>query len=360
LPLRKSPNILCANALQTNWQQLIQPLPWDRTEARFDYIFGNPPFIGSKMMTDIQRSEIAQLSLNRKGNGVLDYVSGWYLKAAAYCEANEPEGSETNLGNKMTYCAYVSTNSICQGEQVSILWDQLYSRFQIKINFAHNTFKWGNEARGNAAVHVVIIGFSNAEIKDKRIYNYENITGEPLEVHVNNISPYLFEGNNLVISSRSKPLCDVPEIGIGNKPIDGGFYLFTEKEKDVFISEEPRAGKWFRQWIGSDELINNYRRWCLWVGECPPDELKSMPNVIKRVKSVQSFRQSSKSEGTRKLAETPTRFHVENMPKSRYLAIPEVSSERRKYIPIGYVDPIVLSSNLLKITEYATLFHFGI
>jgi hypothetical protein len=253
----------------------------------------------------------------------------------------------------------VSTNSITQGEQVGAIWPLLLN-LGVKIHFAHRTFSWSNEARANAAVHCVIIGFALHDTDRKIIFDYEHSNGGPHTLPAANINPYLVDAHDLVLTRRDNPICNVPSIGIGNKPIDGGYYLFTNDEKKVFLKKEPAARKWFRKWIGSDEFINRYERWCLWLGECPPEELRKMPEVMKRVSEVRKFRLASKSEATRKLAEMPTRFHVENIPKSRYLIVPEVSSERRKYIPIGFIKPSTLASNLVKIIPNATLYHFGI
>ena len=236
--------------------------------------------------------------------------------------------------------AFVSTNSISQGEQVALLWKPLMEH-GIHINFGIPTFKWSNEAKGKAAVHCVIVGFSYSKT-------------EP------NINPYLLEGPTVFVESRSKPICNVPEIGIGNQPIDGGNYLFTEDEKVEFLRKEPQAEKWFRQWLGADEFINGYKRYCLWLGDCPPNELRTMPEAMKRVEAVRKLRAESKRSATRKIADKPRRFLVENMPKSNYIVIPEVSSERRQYIPIGFLPPDILSSNLVKIIPDATLYHFGI
>lgn len=200
----------------------------------------------------------------------------------------------------------------------------------------------------------MIVGFSVGRGGEKVIFD-----GDEMAIAYN-INPYLIDAPDIFVESRGKPLCDVPPIGIGNKPIDGGNYLFTEKEKDEFLRKEPQAAKWFRPWIGSDEFINGYKRYCLWLGDCSPAELRQMPEVMKRVDAVKQFRLASKSAPTRKIADTPRRFHVENMPESSYIVVPEVSSERRRYIPIGFVLPDILSSNLVKIVPNATLYHFGI
>ena len=253
----------------------------------------------------------------------------------------------------------MSTNSITQGEQVGVLWGWMLAQ-GVHIHFAHRTFNWSNEARGKAAVHCVIIGFGLQEHSDKVIYEYEDIKGEPLAVPARNVNPYLVDAPDVVLPRRSKPICDVPEIGIGNKPIDAGNYLFTTAERDAFIAMEPASEKWFRRWLGSDEFLNGYERWCLWLGDCPPTELRAMPEAMKRVQAVKRARLASKSAPTRKLADTPTRFHVENMPDTPYLVLPEISSERRLFIPFGFEQPATLCSNLVKIAPNATLYHFGI
>ncbi len=255
--------------------------------------------------------------------------------------------------------AFVSTNSITQGEQAGVLWSWLLAQ-GIHIHFAHRTFQWSNEAKGMAAVHCVIIGFGAFDVEKKTIYEYEDIRGEAHAVAARNINPYLVDAPDVVLVNRQHPICAVPEIGIGNKPIDGGHYLFTPEEKDEFLSREPKAAKWFRRWIGADEFINGHERWCLWLGDCPPDELRKMPEAMKRVEAVREVRLASKSPPTQKLAATPTRFHVENIPDAPYLVIPEVSSERRRFIPIGFMQPDTLSSNLVKVIPHATLYHFGI
>ena len=341
IPLTASASIHHANALAIDWESVIK-----RTDL--SYILGNPPFLGARIMSKEQKAEVNAVFDGMKDNSNLDYVTCWYKKAAQYIQETEIEA------------AFVSTNSICQGEQVSILWPELINKHNIKINFAHQTFKWSNEARGKAAVYCVIIGFGLADRDTKRIYQYATVTSEPVETLAGKINAYLIDGDNIFISSRTKPICNVPQIGIGNKPIDNGNYLFTEDEKNEFLEKEPKAIKWFKKWIGSDEFINGYFRHCLWLGDCPPDELRKMPECMKRVEAVRQFRLKSSSEGTRKLAETPCRFHVENMPDTNYIVIPEVSSEHRKYIPMGFLSPDILASNLVKIIPSATMYHFGI
>ena len=341
LPLKKSAKIVHGNSLRIDWESVV-------AKEKLNFILGNPPFVGSKMMNETQRDDLLGIFNDAKGAGVMDYVSAWYVKAAELIQ------------NSNIQVAFVSTNSISQGEQVGILWNVLFNEYKIKIHFAHRTFKWANEARKNAAVYCIIIGFANFDIAEKRIFEYEDIKGEPLEIQAKNINPYLVNGTDTTIQRRQNPLSNIPSIGIGNKPIDGGNYLFTTPEKEDFIKIEPQSAKWFRKWVGSDEFINNRERWCLWLGDCPPNELKQMPQALKRVEAVKKVRLESQSIPTQKLAQTPTRFHVENIPSGEYLIVPKVSSERRKYIPIGFSDSNTLSSDLLFVVSNSSLYHFGI
>lgn len=343
IPLRHSPTIANANALRLPWESLL------KHGERYDYILGNPPFSGSKFMTAEMRADTERVFPGVKGAGTLDFVCGWYALAAKYMKEH---------GAHATRTALVSTNSITQGEQVGILWGHLLAQ-GFKIHFAHRTFRWNNEARGVAAVHCVIIGFGDVDVPAKRLFEYEDPTAEPVEIKARNISPYLVEGHDRVLQSRSKPICPVPEIGIGNKPIDGGNYLFTTEERDAFIALEPGSKRYFRRWLGSDEFINGWERWCLWLGDASPAELKSMPEVLKRIEAVCKVRLESKSGPTRKIASTPTRFHVENMPTASYLIIPKVSSERRLFIPMGFMQPTTLVSDLVFMVPNASLYHFG-
>ncbi|GDZ93958.1 DNA methyltransferase [Planktothrix agardhii CCAP 1459/11A] len=341
LPLKKSAKIVHGNSLRIDWESVV-------AKEKLNFILGNPPFVGSKMMNETQRDDLLGIFNDAKGAGVMDYVSAWYVKAAELIQ------------NSNIQVAFVSTNSISQGEQVGILWNVLFNEYKIKIHFAHRTFKWANEARKNAAVYCIIIGFANFDIAEKRIFEYEDVKGEPLEIQAKNINPYLVNGTDTTIERRQNPLSNIPSIGIGNKPIDGGNYLFTTPEKEDFIKIEPQSAKWFRKWVGSDEFINNRERWCLWLGDCPPNELKQMPQALKRVEAVKKVRLESKSIPTQKLAQTPTRFHVENMPSTDYLLVPSVSSENRKYIPLGFMPKEVITSNLCLIISGAKLYHFGV
>jgi hypothetical protein len=359
LPLRKSAKIVHANALTTEWDTLIEPLPWE-TESeskQYNYILGNPPFIGAMMMNDQQREDIRVVSNNMKNHGVLDYVCAWYIKAAKYLQRYNVETNE--FGTK-TRVGFVSTNSIAQGEQVGILWGEMFTRFKVKIHFAHRTFKWNNEAKGNAAVHVVIVGFSNFDIQDKFIFEYEDLTSEPHELKVKNINPYLVEGKDFFITNQGEPICNVPKMSFGSMPRDGGHLIFTEQEKNDFIKIEPGAEKWIRPYTGAHEFINGYVRYCLWLTDIEPDELRRLHEVIKRVELVRMFRLDSKAESTRKFASIPALFCQIAQPNTDYLLIPRVSSERRKYIPIGFVDSSTIANDQVLTVSNASYFNFGI
>ena len=359
LPLKNNANIVEGNALRLDWGTLKaadkNALPNDGLFAGFateidgsrheyDYIIGNPPFVGARIMTAAQKDDVINVFGKIKNVGNLDYVSCWYKIAADY------------MRECKTKTALVSTNSITQGEQVAILWKTLFENYNINIDFAWRTFRWDSESSDMAHVHCVIIGFSCQNEAKKKIIFDEN--GNKQEAK--NINGYLLDAPNIFVESRQKPLCDVPEIGIGNKPIDGGNYLFTEEGMKEFIKKEPASEKYFKKWIGSDEFINRYYRYCLWLGDCSPSEIKKMPECYKRVQAVREFRLSSSSKPTQKLADTPTRFHVENFPKGNFIVIPKVSSEKRRYIPIGCLTPDIFASDLVFIVPNATLYHFGI
>ena len=312
--------------------------------VQFDYIMGNPPFLGARVMSAEQKDDLVSVfGAKWKNIGNLDYVTGWYKKTAEMM----------NVIPKL-HAALVSTNSITQGEQVANLWKPLMEA-GIHIDFAWRTFVWDSDSNKKAHVHCVIVGFSSGHSdKKRRIFDGESM------IEASNINGYLIDGENVFVESRQHPLCDVPEIGIGNQPIDGGFYLFKDEEKEEFVSKEPGAEKYFKRWYGSDEFINRRPRWCLWLGEANPVELLKLPECMKRIESVRSFRLSSTRKSTLKLADSPTHFQTENMPKSNYLLIPEVSSEKRQYVPIGFMSPDSLCSNLVKLVPDATLFHFGV
>lgn len=310
----------------------------------FDYIMGNPPFAGARIMSAEQKDDLISVFGSKwKNIGNMDYVTGWYKKAL-----------DVMLINPATRAAFVSTNSITQGEQVANLWRPMMEA-GAHIDFAWRTFIWDSEASQKAHVHCVIAGFSIGHSERKRrIYEGKEV------MDVSNINGYLMEGDNVFVESRSKPICNVPEIGIGNKPIDGGFYLFKDDEKEEFVRKEPGAAKYFKRWYGSDEFINRRPRWCLWLGDADPMDLIKLPECMKRIEAVREYRLSSPSPGTVKLADKPTRFHVENMPKNNYIIIPETSSENRQYVPMGFLTPDVLCSNAVRLIPNATLYHFGV
>ncbi len=335
LPLKTNAYIVEGNALRTDWESVIP-------KSELNYIMGNPPFVGARLMDKAQKDDINHIFAGWKNAGNLDYVCCWYKKAADLMQ------------NTAIRTALVSTNSVSQGESVANLWKPLFAD-GVHIDFAYRTFRWDSEAKSKAHVHCVIIGFSTAvNPAERRIYSSERYQV------AKNINGYLLDGDNVFIESRNKPLCNVPEIGIGNKPIDGGFYLFEKEEMEDFIKKEPASKIYFRPWYGSKEFINQKSRYCLWLGDCSPAELKAMPLCLERVKSVKEYRLNSPSAGTVKLADKPSHFHVENMPDSTYILVPKVSSERRRYVPIGFMTPDVLCSDLVFIIPNASLYHFGI
>ncbi|MBZ5857760.1 class I SAM-dependent DNA methyltransferase [Flavihumibacter profundi] len=355
LPLRKSASIKHGNALRTDWQSLIDPMPWEMGDNKFNYILGNPPFLGKQYQNAEQKKDMELVFNGISPSGALDYVSAWYIRAAQYMKLTNDFTKDLK-----TVTAFVSTNSITQGEQVAMLWGTLFNKFGIKIHFAHKTFRWGNEAKGNAAVHVVIVGFSNFNILEKKIFEYANLISEPHEFKVKNINPYLVEGKDEFVVRRKQPICNVPELVKGNQPTDNGNFLFNSDEKAEFLIKEPGAAIWFKRFIGSTEFINSTERWCLWLKDISPAELKSLPMVYDRVQKVKEYRLLSPKAATIKKASTPTLFDEIRHTGSDYLVIPEVSSERRKYLPIGYINANVISSNKNYMLPNATLYHFGI
>ena len=336
LPLKTNAYIEEGNALRLDWNEIVP-------KHELNYIMGNPPFIGARFMSKEQKEDLNYVfGVKWKNAGNLDYVSCWYKKASDLM-------LDTNIRS-----ALVSTNSISQGESVAILWKPLFEN-GVHIDFAYRTFRWDSEASIKAQVHCVIIGFSVAKSKKERVI----YLAERPQV-VENINAYLVNADNVFVESRNKPLCNVPSIGIGNKPIDGGNYLFDKAEMEEFIKKEPESAKYFKEWYGAREFINRCPRYCLWLGDCPPNELRKMPECMKRVQAVRDYRLASTSPGTVKIADKPTRFHVENMPKGTYLVIPQVSSENRRYIPIGYMDDSVICSDKVRILPNASLYHFGV
>ena len=335
LPLKTNASIVEGNALRLDWESVVP-------KGKLSYIMGNPPFLGARLMSKNQKADVNNIFGGWKNAGNLDYVCCWYKKCTDM------------MAGTAIRSALVSTNSVSQGESVANLWKPLFDT-GVHIDFAHRTFRWDSEAKIKAHVHCVIIGFSVSPNAKARLLFTDGRYQE-----VSNINGYLLNAENVFIESRNKPICDVPEIGIGNKPIDGGFYLFEKDAMEEFIKKEPASKKYFRPWYGAREFINCKPRYCLWLGECSPAELRKMPLCRERVAQVREYRLASPSAGTIKLADKPTRFHVENMPKGNYIVIPEASSERRRYVPMGFFTPDILCSNLVKIIPNATVYHLGV
>lgn len=333
-PLKSYANIVEANALRIDWNDVVP-------KEKLSYIMGNPPFVGGMMMSKTQKADIEYVVGNIKGVGELDFVSGWYFKAAEYIKGTQIE------------VAFVSTNSICQGQQAVTMWKPLFEK-GIKIQFAYRTFVWDSEAQLKAKVHCVIVGFSLVNRKMKVIYDNDRPRV------VSNINSYLSDTDDIFVESISKPLCDVPPIKFGSMPRDGGGFVLTDEEKEEFIKKEPLTEKWIHPYIGAYEFINNKTRWCLWLLGANPREIKQCLMVMKRVEYVKEFRLASVAEGTRKFAETPTLFCQIAQPNTDYIAIPKTSSEKRKYVPIGFLSKDVIASDLLFLIPNAELYHFGI
>jgi hypothetical protein len=340
LPLQDSANIQHGNALRVPWEDVV---PRDQ----LNYIIGNPPFIGASYQTKDQKADLDIVCHGMKSYRLLDYVCGWYIKAADFI-------SETDIS-----VAFVSTNSISQGEQVPVLWGHLLEK-GIKINFAHRTFQWSNDAKGKAAVHCVIIGMSNIESTQKYLFDYDHVKGEPQMISVQNINPYLIDSTNVIISRRKTSINQVPLLVKGNQPTDGGNFLFkTDDEKEDFVRREPQSEQYIRKYIGARELINGAHRWCLWLNGVNPSDLRRMPLVLERVNKVKEMRLQSSKKSTRNKAATPTLFDEIRHTDEPYLAIPEVSSERRVYMPVAYLDKDVISSNKVYMLTSANRFNFG-
>lgn len=341
LPLKKAANIIHGNSLRIKWEDLVSP-------NELSYILGNPPFYGKQLQTKEQKEDLDIVFNGVKGAGVMDYVSAWYIKAARYIK-------ETEIA-----VGFVSTNSITQGEQVGILWNELFNEYKVKIHFAHRTFNWKNEAKGNAAVHVVIIGFANFDKKNKAIFEYDDINGEPHEILAKNINPYLIDAGDFFLIKRRQPITNVSEISFGSMPNDGGNFLLSDEEKSEFLSKEPKAEKYIKPLLSAHEFLNGKNRWCLWLEDISPTELRELKFINERVLNVKKLRSESSREATRKLADFPTLFGEVRQPKSNYILIPRHSSENRKYIPFGFFTPEFIASDSCLSIDKASLFDFGI
>lgn len=341
LPLKTNAFIVEGNALRVDWESVVP-------KSKLNYIMGNPPFVGYSLQSKEQKSDILSIYVDEKGKpyktaGKIDYVAGWYYKAAKLMQ------------NTPIRTAFVSTNSITQGEQVVGVWKPLFEQFGIHIDFAYQTFRWDSEASAKAHVHCVIVGFSVAvNTNSKKLF-----IGDKLHLS-NNINAYLMDAPNVFIESRNTPLNGVLSMSSGGKPVEGGYYIFTDDEKNAFLKKEPSAQTYFRKFVGSDDFINGYTRWCLWLHDVSPSDIRKLPECMKRVNSVHDYRLESKKAATRAAAATPMSFMEIKRPVGKFLIVPEVSSQRRKYVPLGFSDKEMICSNKVRFVSNATMYHFGI
>jgi type I restriction-modification system DNA methylase subunit len=341
LPLKKSATIVQGNALRIDWETII-------AKDRLSYILGNPPFVGHQWRNENQMEDMDIVFGKNSTTRRLDYVAAWYYKAAVFAKSS------------MIEIGFVSTNSICQGEQVPILWGKLLEGFKMTIRFAHQTFEWGNEARANAKVHVVIVGYGASNPKTNLLYEYDDIRRDPVVRKVKNINGYLVAGPNIFIESRGKPIHNQSGMFKGSQPTDGGNLIFDQDDYEEFIKQEPRSKNWIKQYIGGAELMRGTIRYCLWLKDCPPQEIKKMPLVLERLKLVVEARLKSSTKSVREFSKFPTLFTQDRQPQSDYLAMPRVSSGRREYIPIAYLSSDIIAHEKLIIIPNASLFLFGI
>ena len=338
-PLHEAAHIVHGNALRMDWNEVVPA-------NQCSFILGNPPFSGARVQSKQQKAEIKEVFHSSKNSGNIDYVAGWYIKAAEY------------MGKCPIRAAFVSTNSICQGEQVANVWKPIYD-LGVRIDFAHDTFRWRNEATEQAHVFVVIVGFSK-QGRNKILFHHATPDAPEEVSNPANINAYLLNAPDVFVWDQSEPLCDVPKASIGSQPIDGGNYLFEKQEMLDFIAKEPRASKFFHTWLGSKEFLNSHPRYVLWLGEVTAQELIDLPLCRERVENVRIFRENSKRAQTKKAAATATRFYVENIPEGTSVLIPEVSSERRRYIPMGFIGPETFCSNLVRLIPNASIYHYGV
>ncbi|GCA72339.1 hypothetical protein MiYa_03890 [Microcystis aeruginosa NIES-2519] len=340
LPLKKAAKIVNGNALRIDWEELI-------SKEKLNFILGNPPFVGHHYQNFDQKEDLKLVLDKIIGSGVMDYVSAWFYKSAQFIQ------------NTKIKVGLVATNSISQGEQSSILWNVLINEFNISIHFAHRTFKWSNEAKGNAAVHCVIIGFASFEANEKYIFDYQTITSEPLLIKAKNINPYLINANNILVFNRKYPLCNVPNMMYGNKPTDGGNFILSEEEKNTLVSKNPLLIKFIRPFISAREFLNGGKKWCLWLLDIKPNELKNIPEILERVEAVKQFRSKSIAASTRNYS-YHCLFRQITQPKSDYILVPRTTSENRKYIPIGFFTADNIVSDTCQAIPNGDLYLFGI
>ena len=348
IPLAKSPHILYCDALETDWADLLPP-------SDCSFVLGNPPFVGAKLQTMRQRTQVRRIAALDRSGGTLDYVCAWFVKAGEYVQ-----GSSARIG-------FVATSSISQGEQVAQLWPILFERYQLEVSFAHRSFVWDSDARGKAQVHVVILGLDlQQNIPTERcLFSNADINGESQMSCHDVLSPYLIDAGHLsdphlVVLEESRPINGMSKLIIGSKPIDGGNYIFNEDERQAFLQAEPEAAPWLRPFIGAREFLQGGKRYILALHDTPPAMLAKLPCVRKRIAAVRAYRQASNSPPTRKLADTPTRYHVNVVPTAPFLVIPKVNSDRREYVPIGWLQPPVIPSDLVNVLENATLTDFAL
>jgi len=340
IPLNHSATIVHSNALRLDWDSVLPP-------EKCAYLLGNPPFVGHQWRSSEQMEDMAHVWGDGGRFGRLDFVTCWHHKAVQYMKRNPK-----------VVTALVSTNSICQGEQVGTLWSWMLEQ-GVKIHFAHRTFMWTSEARGRAAVHCVIVGFGLQDSDEKVIFEYEDIKGEPHAIKARNINPYLVDAADIILPSRTATPAGLPQLIKGSQPTDGGHLILSEQDADELLSAEPTAAKWLKTYIGGEELINGGRRYCLWLKGISPKELKSMPAVMKRVAAVSQARLKSPTKSVQAFADKPTLFTQDRQPDKDYLGVPEVSSERRRFIPIAFLSADIIASNKVQIVEGATHYHFG-
>ncbi len=368
IPLVSTAHIRHGNALRTDWNDVLPA-------ERCSFLFGNPPFVGKSNQSPEQKADVEPIFAPLKGGGVLDLVAAWYVKAASYLSAKgsapsplagvEPAPAQAGGwgegagGKQITHCAFVSTNSITQGEQVGVLWGWLLAQ-GIKIHFAHRTFRWSNEASGKAAVHCVIVGFGLQEASTKTIYEYDDVNGEPHAIAAARINPYLVDAPMLALGARTAPIAPVPAASFGSKPTDGGHLLLSRIDAEALRIDEPAAGDFIRPYMSADDFLHDTGRCCLWLKGCSPTLLTKMPAVLARIEAVRSFRRASTKAATRDNAAYPTVFAEDRQPESNYLAIPKTSSERRQYVPIGFLDRRVIVASELFTIQHASLLHFGV
>ena len=348
IPLETSPNIVHGDALELDWEGVL-------AAGDCSFVFGNPPFVGAKYQTAGQREQVRQIAGLGRSGGTLDYVSAWFIKAGHYGQAGK-----IRIG-------FVATNSTTQGEQVGQLWPLLFDRYKLEIAFAHRTFAWGSDARGKAHVHVVILGLDRQETArpQKRLFSYPNINGEPEESRHAVLSPYLFDASglsdpHLVVREESAPINGMGRLITGSQPIDNGHYVFDAAQRDAFLGTEPDAEPYLQPFIGAREYLQGGERWILALHDVPPEVLARLPQVRERIVAVRAFRQRSKRKSTLKLADTPTLWQVNVIPTAPFLVIPEVSSERREYTPIGWLESPVIPSNKLRLLASAKLTDFAL